>query len=233
MSSVSLASVEKAETATSAAALESYIVKFGETGVLHYAGDVPGMRATRPQANGLRKLDAKSPASIAYRDYLRQIRETRMVEISAAISRPIDADHDYDIMFHGVVDLTAAEAQRLRSVPGVVSVEPGGTYELDTDAGPAWIGAPSVWNGSAVPGGYSVRGEGVVVGIIDSGSNADHPSFANNINPTCGFTEVSPKLWSAPRIVWRRTVSGAPPRTRIQVALVTVCIPRLPQRATR
>ncbi|TXI78134.1 MAG: hypothetical protein E6Q42_03840 [Dechloromonas sp.] len=76
MSSVSLASVEKAETATSAAALESYIVKFGETGVLHYAGDVPGMRATRPQANGLRKLDAKSPASIAYRDYLRQIRET-------------------------------------------------------------------------------------------------------------------------------------------------------------
>lgn len=214
MSSVSLASVEKAETATSAAALESYIVKFGETGVLHYAGDVPGMRATRPQANGLRKLDAKSPASIAYRDYLRQIRETRMVEISAAISRPIDADHDYDIMFHGVaLDLTAAEAQRLRSVPGVVSVEPGGTYELDTDAGPAWIGAPSVWNGSAVPGGYSVRGEGVVVGIIDSGSNADHPSFANNIDPTCGFTEVSPKLVSTKDCLAANCVGGTPEDT--------------------
>ena len=211
MSSVSLASVEKAETASSAAALESYIVKFGETGVLHYAGDVPGMRETRPQANGLRKLDAKSPASLAYRDYLRQIRETRMVEISAAISRPIAADHDYDIMFHSVaLDLTAAEAQRLRSVPGVISVELGGTYELDTDAGPALIGAPNVWNGNAVPGGASVRGENVVVGIIDSGSNADHPSFANDITPSCGFTEVSPKLISTKDCLEANCVGGNP-----------------------
>lgn len=214
MSSVSLASVEKAETVTSAAALESYIVKFGETGVLHYAGDVPGMRATRPQSNGLRKLDAKSPASLAYRDYLRQIRETRLVEISAAISRPIAAQHDYDIMFHGVaLDLTAAEAQRLRSVPGVVSVELGGTYELDTDAGPALIGAPNVWNGSAVPGGYSVRGENVVVGIIDSGSNADHPSFSSSIDPSCGFTEVSPKLVSTKDCLSANCVGGNPEDT--------------------
>ena len=211
MSSVSLASVEKAETASSAAALESYIVKFGETGVLHYAGDLPGMRATRPQSTGLRKLDAKSPASLAYRDYLRGIRETRLVEISSAIARPVSAAHDYDIMFHGVaLDLTAAEAQRLRSVPGVISVELGGTYELDTDAGPALIGAPNVWNGSAVPGGAAVRGENVVVGIIDSGSNADHPSFANNIDLTCGFTEVSPKLISTKDCLEANCVGGNP-----------------------
>lgn len=211
MSSVSLASVEKAETASSAAALESYIVKFGETGVLHYAGDLPGMRATRPQSTGLRKLDAKSPASLAYRDYLRGIRETRLVEISSAIARPVSAAHDYDIMFHGVaLDLTAAEAQRLRSVPGVISVELGGTYELDTDAGPALIGAPNVWNGTAVPGNVSVRGENVVVGIIDSGSNADHPSFANNIDLTCGFTEVSPKLISTKDCLEANCVGGNP-----------------------
>jgi uncharacterized repeat protein (TIGR01451 family) len=85
----------------------------------------------------------------------------------------------YDVVFNGfAVQLTAAEAAQVAGLPGVVDVQPEGTYYLDTDVGPAWIRAPGIWDGSAtgLPG---TKGEGIVVGIIDSGINTDHPSFAD------------------------------------------------------
>ena len=53
--------------------------------------------------------------------------------------------------------------------------------ELATDVGPEWIGAPSIWDGSEVPGGVGSKGEGVVVGVLDTGLNPDNPSFADTV----------------------------------------------------
>ncbi|MEO1575479.1 MAG: S8 family serine peptidase, partial [Pseudomonadota bacterium] len=50
-------------------------------------------------------------------------------------------------------------------------------YSKVTDRGPQLIGAPNVWDGSAT-GGIAAQGEGMVVGILDSGINQGHPSFA-------------------------------------------------------
>ena len=50
-------------------------------------------------------------------------------------------------------------------------------YLLQTDVGPQLIGADNLWNGTN-PDVGTATGEGVVVGIIDSGINFDHPSFA-------------------------------------------------------
>ena len=77
-----------------------------------------------------------------------------------------------------VLELTTTEAQRLRGVPGIGSVRAERNYRLHTDRGPAWIGAEALWNG-AVAGVAATRGEGVVVGVIDSGINAAHRSFAD------------------------------------------------------
>src|SRR5690606_19491647 len=53
-----------------AEARQSYIIKFAETGLLHYAGGVQGIAATAPASVGTRKLDAHTPAAIAYSQYL-------------------------------------------------------------------------------------------------------------------------------------------------------------------
>lgn len=78
-----------------------------------------------------------------------------------------------------VLDLTPAEARALQAQPGVAAVQPDRSFHLLTDAGPRWIGADQAWNG-VVPGSTArTLGEGVVIGVLDSGINSAHPSFAD------------------------------------------------------
>ena len=46
-------------------------------------------------------------------------------------------------------------------------------------AGPTWIGAPGIWEGTAEPADLGTLGEGVLAGILDTGINFDHPSFSD------------------------------------------------------
>ena len=86
------------------------------------------------------------------------------------------------------LDLSVNEAAFLRAEPGVAAVEPDGLRYLHTDAGPLFVGAPAIWN----PGvGTGTRGEGVVVGIVDSGINALHPSFSDIAAD--GFNHSNPR----------------------------------------
>lgn len=82
--------------------------------------------------------------------------------------------------FNGMVlSLTPDEAAALVADPMVSLVEGYKEFPLATDAGPALIGAPTVWAGSSTPGSVATRGEGVVIGVIDSGANLGSPSFAD------------------------------------------------------
>ena len=80
--------------------------------------------------------------------------------------------------------LTPAEANLVRSLAGVASIEQERMYTPDTYRGPTFIGAGSIWDGSAVPGGVGTRGEGMVIGILDTGLDPNHPSYANDA--ACG-----------------------------------------------
>ena len=53
---------------------------------------------------------------------------------------------------------------RLKGIDGVVAVRPDFKRRLLTDAGPQWIGADSVWNGTVQGSNIRTKGEGVVVG---------------------------------------------------------------------
>ncbi|HET7844987.1 MAG TPA: S8 family serine peptidase, partial [Xanthomonadales bacterium] len=78
-----------------------------------------------------------------------------------------------------VLELTPAEASALAAQPGVLAVQPDRELHLDTDAGPQWIGADQAWNGVIPGSGARTLGEGVVIGVLDSGINVQHPSFAD------------------------------------------------------
>ena len=73
---------------------------------------------------------------------------------------------------------------------------------LDTDVGPQWIGAPGIWNGTATGGLPGTKGEGVIIGVLDTGINMDHPSFADiggdGFNHTNPFGAGNYKGWCNP-----------------------------------
>ncbi len=191
----SAAQAGSAQATTQSNTRESYIIRFTESGLLHYAGGAQGLGATAPKALGQRKLDVHSAASESYKSFLQAQRESHIAAIAQAIGRPLSPTHHYAITMNGVAaELSATEAASIRNLSGVASVRPAGVYATTTYHGPEFIGAPSIWDGSAVPGGIGTRGQGVVVGDIDTGINSTHPAFADD--PTCGFDGTNHKLIS-------------------------------------
>ncbi len=192
---------------TPEAGLQRYLIRYSDPGLMYYGGDVPGIRATAPAATGSRKLDANSPAANAYRNHVKGVLDQRVVDLSAVFGRQVQVDFYYDVTHVGMAAwLTADEAQKLSAQPGVESVEVEQIYELQTDFGPGWIGAPGLWDGSSVPGNFASEGQGMVAGILDSGTQLDHPSFAP-MGAECGFDGEVPKLLSAVNCL---TASGNP-----------------------
>jgi len=174
----------KREAALSTGSKQTYIVEFEEPAAARFRGfdkrDTrrPQLAATSPAVTGARKFDSRSLEAIAYVDFLNDLREVRLNDAALMLGRPIEPIFVYAHAFNGMaVKLTAAEANALAAMPGVLAVSPEGMEYLQTDAGPQWIKANLVWNGTAT-GGVQRRGEGVVVGIIDSGIRRTHQSFA-------------------------------------------------------
>ena len=157
---------------------EVYIVQLAGDPVATYQGGVPGYAATSPLATGAVKLDSKSKTSQAYAAYLAGEQAKFVDKLGSALGRSLDVRFQYQHAYNGVaVVLTPAEARVAAGIQGVTLVQRDVVHELLTDVGPTWIGAPYIWDGyPANPAG--TMGEGVVVGIIDSGINHDHPSFA-------------------------------------------------------
>lgn len=180
--------------ATASAERKGYVVAFHEPGLLHYRGGIRGMSATAPEATGSRKLDVSTQASRAYLSHLEATQAERAVTIASTLGRDLGAVYHYSVTMNGIgVDLTDAESRRLAVLPEVKSVTHIPDQTPDTFRGPEFIGAGAIWNGSATPSGLPTRGEGVTIGIIDSGANRDHPSFGP-LPAECGASAGQAKL---------------------------------------
>ncbi|HST27371.1 MAG TPA: S8 family serine peptidase, partial [Rudaea sp.] len=114
-------------------------------------------------------------------DYLQQLDagRTRVLDAgSAELGRMLMPRTVYRYAGNGMaLSLTDAEAVHLATLPGVLGVRRERILHPLTDAGPQWIGADKLWNGQ-VAGVATTKGEGVVIGIIDTGISPTHPSFA-------------------------------------------------------
>lgn len=79
----------------------------------------------------------------------------------------------YQSAYNGLkVRIPTGELARLRSLPGVVAVHPVRIIHRDNTNGVPMVGSPQVWAGA-----LGVRGEGVRIGILDTGIDYTHASF--------------------------------------------------------
>ncbi|CAN5613021.1 hypothetical protein BH23CHL7_BH23CHL7_07600 [soil metagenome] len=168
---------------TGAPGRDIYVVRHRAPSLAEYRGGTDGLAATSPEATGARKLNPDSAASRAYLAYLDGVQDRLHLAIEAELGRNVEVVFRYDAVYNGIaVRINANEAQRVAGLPGVRQVERDSTRHLHTDNGPRWIGADEIWGEDPVTGNahcVGTCGEGVVVGIIDTGVNFDHPSFAD------------------------------------------------------
>lgn len=154
-----------------------YIVQFSEAPLAVYEGGVPNLPPTKPSAKGEKKLDAAHPDSINYLNYLQGTQANMLQSMEKELGRSIAAARTFKAAFNGVaVRMSPAEARRVAQLPGVARVTPDRMRRLHTDNGPQWIGADDLWNGTVAT---ATKGEGIVIGVIDTGINPANPSFAD------------------------------------------------------
>jgi subtilisin family serine protease len=90
-----------------------------------------------------------------------------------------DVGWRYRLVANGFsVSVPSSQVSRLRSLPDVRDVLPAATYGPQLDRTPQQIGAPALWGPE-----LDTAGQGMKIGIIDSGVDASHPFF----DPT-GYT---------------------------------------------
>lgn len=164
----------------------TYIVQLKDPSVALYNGGIQGLAATSPNAKTLksdafqsRKLDINAAEVLQYGSYL-DSRQQSLIERATAKLGSLDVLKTFKFAINGfAVRLNQSQALELSRLQGVKLVEREKMYEMQTDRGPSLIGAPGVWDGSATDSGTGTYGEGVIVGILDSGINSDHDSFAD------------------------------------------------------
>ncbi len=147
-----------------------YIVRMAGEPVASYSGRLKGYAATRPALG--EKVDLSRPETQNYRAYLKSKQDAA---VAAVGGRKL---YNYDLVFNGfAAELTDAQAEKLASMKGVLSVVKDELRSVDTSSTPAFLGLTDhhgLWDEL---GGGREAGEGVIVGIVDSGIWPENASF--------------------------------------------------------
>ena len=149
-----------------------YIVTLKGSPIATYAGEVKGLKATRPTKG--RKVNARSADAKAYQKYLQGQQDRAAARVGAK------ADRHFAVALNGfTTKLTTTQARTLQRAPGVLSVVKDTPRQLTDDKNPVdflrLTGPGGVWESL---GGSAKAGKGVVVGVLDSGYWPENPSFA-------------------------------------------------------
>lgn len=152
----------------------AYIVQLDELPVAGYAGQVQGYAATKPAAG--QKLNMRASQVQAYIGYLDSKQKSALSSLgSVAVTR------SYRVAFPGfAAKLTDAEVSTLLATPGVRAVTADTPRRMDTSRTPAFLGL-------STPGGVwstGIKGENVIIGMVDSGISPENPSFSDKVDAT-------------------------------------------------
>jgi subtilisin family serine protease len=158
------------------------VVKLNEDPVALYTGGLPGLPATSPSVTNARigpgrgRTAASEAAVQGYLGHLARVDGRVALGIQAAVpsARVL---YRYRYAYGGLaVRLPADRVAALLRVPGVVAVQRASLVHLLTDVTPGFLHVTDLWPSL---GGAAHAGQGVVVGVIDTGIWPEHPSFAD------------------------------------------------------
>ena len=151
----------------------TYIVQLRESPAVAYNGDIPGFKATRPGKG--RKIDPESKPVIDYVSYLQSRHEA--VLASHGGGRKL---HSYMYSFNGfAARMSPGQAKKLESDPAVVAVWKDEAQSLTTNRTPAFLGLSNPGGLWSQVGGVEKAGEGIIIGMVDSGFWPENPSFSD------------------------------------------------------
>ena len=154
-----------------------YFVRLTDSPVALYEGGVEGFKATSPAKIQANKLDVKSADVKSYRHYLDSQQDSFITKAKSVVGE-LNVQQRTTLAYNGlVVEMSQNDAMKLAKVAGVAHIQRETLRYVQTDSGPSIIKAPAIWSGNAT--GVATKGEGMIVGIIDTGINTDHPSFAD------------------------------------------------------
>lgn len=152
-----------------------YIVQLAADPILIYEGGVNGIGATKPGKG--KKVNPNSRNFQMYQDHL----ESLQTQAAGAVGA--QAGYHYSVAFNGFsAVLTDAQVEALKARDDVIGVYPDELLQPHTNSTPNFLNLTD--GGDSWSRGYV--GEDVIIGVIDSGIQGDHPSFADVPTPQKG-----------------------------------------------
>ena len=150
-----------------------YLVEMSDAPVVVYDGSIKGYQATRPGKNN--KIDPSSPAVVNYAGYLDGKHNAALNAVGGG--RKL---YDYHISFNGfAAELSEAQANKLAGTDGILAVSPDTLVTQDTSSTVDFLGLRDPGGLWDQLGGISGAGEGVIIGIIDTGIWPESLSFSD------------------------------------------------------
>jgi len=151
-----------------------YLVRLAAQPAASYKGGLSGFARTAATSGG--RYDARSGQSEAYTRMLQSQQDALLASIGVSSERKI---YSYVHTLNGfAARLTPIEAAKLRKNKQVLNVWEDRLLKLDTNNSPQFLGITNSNNG--LRGALGLTGEGVIIGVVDSGIVQEHPSFEDN-----------------------------------------------------
>jgi subtilisin family serine protease len=152
---------------------KNFVVQMADDPVVAYRGGIPGLRATMPSKG--QKIDPLSANVVAYVSYLVGRHDAALNSVGGA--RKL---YDYMYTYNGfAASLTEAQAAKLATVDGVLAVSPEETFTIDTSSTPTFLGLDAPGGLWEQLGGTGKAGDGIIIGIVDSGIWPESLSFSD------------------------------------------------------
>jgi len=157
---------------------DSFIVLLEEPSLASLEGEISGFGTIDRTDEG--KLELDSPAAVSYLRFLKAEQDSFIKSAEITLGRKLAIEFRYDVILNGFsAKMSPEEAAQLLTLPGVRGVYPNELWQINTDVSPGFLGVDTIWEGTSTPGGIFTKGEGLIAGILDTGINMDHPSFAD------------------------------------------------------